>query len=122
MKVENSNYYCVSTKGETVSIPLAEISLVGRYYNKRVLHQYREKESRTFHYQISEKIAKKKGLMWWGGTVNAAGYRTQEGVIITAAPVSTEIEVANVWNEINYFHNKAYRDTVTRGRAEEFVV
>ena len=122
MKVENSNYYCVNTKGETVSIPLAEIGLVGRYYNERVLQQYREKDSWTFHYQISEKLAKEKGLMWWCGTVNLAGYRTQEGVIITAAPVSTEIEVANVWNEINYFHNKAYRDTVTRGRAEEFVV
>ena len=117
MKVENSNYYCINTKGETVSIPLTEITLVGRYYNERVLQQYREKDSWTFHYQISEKIAREKDLRYWAVSKCGSG-----GVIITAAPVSTEIEVANVWNEINYFHNKAYRDIVTRGRAEEFVV
>lgn len=117
MKVENSDYYCVNTNGETVSIPLAEIGLVGRYYNERVLQQYREKDSWTFHYEISDKLAIEKNLAFWAVSVSGSG-----GVIITAAPVSTEIEVANVWNEINYFHNRAYRDTVTRGRAEEFVV
>lgn len=122
MKVENSTYYCTNTKGETVGIPLAEIGLVGVYYNERVLQQYREKDRWTFHCQIPEKLAKRNSLRWWCGTVNAAGYRTQGGVIITAAPVATEIEVANVWNAINDFHNKAYRDSVTRGRAEEFVV
>ena len=117
MKVENSNYYCVNAKGETVSIPLAEISLVGRYYNERVLQQYKGMDRWTFHYQISEKLARDNDLRYWAVSKGGRG-----GVIITAAPVSTEIEVANVWTEINYFHNKAYRDTVTRGRAEEFVV
>ena len=122
MKVENSNYYCVNTKGETVSIPLAEIGLVGRYYNERVLQQYREKDSWTFSYRISKKLATELGIHYWGIGTNCKGKDSHPDVIITAAPVATEIEVANVWNEINYFHNRAYRDTVTRGRAEEFVV
>ena len=61
MKVENSNYYCVNAKGETVSIPLVEIGLVGRYYNERVLQQYREKDSWTFSYRISKKLATELG-------------------------------------------------------------
>lgn len=122
MKVENSTYYCANTKGETVGIPIVEIGLVGKYYNEKELQNFRKEDKWTFHYQIPEKLAAKHNLRWWGSTVNAAGYRTHGGVIIAAAPVATEIEVANVWNAINDFHNKAYCDTVTRGRAEEFVV
>lgn len=116
MKVENSNYYCVNTKGEMASIPLAEIRLVGKYYNEKELNNFKINDRWTFNYQIHIDIANGADIKFW------ANNKSGGNVVITAAPVATEIEVANVWNAINDFHNRAYRDTVTRGRAEEFVV
>ena len=116
MKVENSNYYCVNKHGETVSIPLAEIRAICTYFNEKKLNQYIPENRWTFAYEVHIDIAKKNNLCYFAENVNG------EMVEILASPVATEEEVANVWNEINYFHNRAYRDTVTRGRAEEFAV
>jgi len=116
MKVENSTYYCTNTKGEMVGIPLVEIRAICKYYNEKELNQYIPANRWTFAYEIHIDIAKKNKLRYFAENVDG------ENVEILAAPVATEIEVANVWNSINDFHNRAYRDTVTRGRAEEFVI
>jgi len=120
MKVENSFYYCQNTKGETAAIPIAEMELIGKYYNEKELNKKWD-DRWTFHYRIPEKLAVKNSIAFWGSTVSKHGYRTPDGVIITAVPVDTEEECANVWNEINYFHNHVQSDTPKRGAALEYL-
>ena len=120
MRVENSFYYCENTKGETVAIPIDKMELIGRYFNEKELKK-NYPDRWTFHYRIPEKLAVKNSIYFWGSTVSKHGYRTPDGVIITAVPVDTEEEVANVWNEINYFHNHVQCDTPKRGAALEYL-
>lgn len=120
MKVENSFYYCENMKGETVAIPIAEMELVGKYYNEKELHK-NHPDRWTFCYEIPKKLAVKNSIYFWGVTVSWRDDKTPTGVTITAVPVDTEEEVANVWNEINYFHNHVQCDTPDRGAALEYL-
>jgi len=116
MRIEDNTYYCNNTHGETVGIPLTEISLVGRYFNEKLLNSLKA-DKWTFDFQISKKLAKALCLCYWAECVN------HPSVVLRAVPAKTEEEVANVWNEINYFHNNKRRtDAIPRGTAMEYLV